>query len=113
YTQLLQERIPRALPPADRLAALGPGERLVFEPYTKQAHAETFAWIARHGIFADGGLDHRGYKDSVNIAVRGGVGSSTPDIGRAYAARCGLARSELRDRFTRATRWNRASTTAV
>src|SRR5207253_7577700 len=25
-----------------------PGERLVFEPYTKEARAETFAWIAGH-----------------------------------------------------------------
>ena len=26
----------------------GPGERLVFEPYTKETHTETFYWIARH-----------------------------------------------------------------
>jgi hypothetical protein len=29
-----------------------PGERLVFEPYTSEAHAETFAWITRHCIVA-------------------------------------------------------------
>ena len=43
----------------------GPGERLVFEPYTKEAHDETFEWIARHGIFADGGMGHGRYEDSV------------------------------------------------
>jgi hypothetical protein len=43
----------------------GPGERLVFEPYTKQAHDETFDWIARHGIFAEGGMGHGRYEDSV------------------------------------------------
>ena len=43
----------------------GPGERLVFEPYTREAHTETFAWITRHGIFAETGLGHRGYDDSV------------------------------------------------
>ena len=43
----------------------GPGERLVFEPYTKETHAETFDWITSHGIFAETGLGHRGYDDSV------------------------------------------------
>lgn len=42
-----------------------PGERLMFEPYTKEAHAETFDWIARHCIFAEGGLGRRSYDDSV------------------------------------------------
>jgi NitT/TauT family transport system substrate-binding protein len=29
----------------------GPGERLVFEPYSKQTFEESFAWIEQHGIF--------------------------------------------------------------
>jgi hypothetical protein len=32
----------------------GPGERIVFEPYTKDVFEETFKWIADRGIFADG-----------------------------------------------------------
>ena len=32
----------------------GPGERLVFEPYTEEVFDETFKWIADRGIFADG-----------------------------------------------------------
>ena len=36
-------------------ATLGPGERMVFEPYTKEVFEETFRWIAERGIFADGG----------------------------------------------------------
>jgi len=43
----------------------GPGERLVFEPNTKEAHDETFDWIARHGIFAESGMGHGHYEDSV------------------------------------------------
>jgi hypothetical protein len=31
----------------------GPGERIVFEPYTKEVFDETFQWIADRGIFAD------------------------------------------------------------
>jgi hypothetical protein len=29
----------------------GPGERLVFEPYSKETFEESFAWIEQHGIF--------------------------------------------------------------
>jgi hypothetical protein len=48
----------------------GPGERLVFEPYPKEAHAQTRAWIAQHNIFADTGLGSASYDDSV-ISLQG------------------------------------------
>jgi hypothetical protein len=32
----------------------GPGERIVFETYTKEVFDETFKWIAERGIFEDG-----------------------------------------------------------
>jgi ABC-type nitrate/sulfonate/bicarbonate transport system substrate-binding protein len=32
----------------------GPGERIVFEPYSKEVFEESFDWIAKHEIFADG-----------------------------------------------------------
>ena len=32
----------------------GPGERLVFEPYTKETYEESFEWIASHKIFPEG-----------------------------------------------------------
>ena len=43
----------------------GPGERLVFEPYTKEVYEETFKWIADHGIFADTGMGSGNYEESV------------------------------------------------
>ena len=43
----------------------GPGERLVFEPYTKEVYEETFKWIADHGIFADTGMGSGVYEDAV------------------------------------------------
>ena len=43
----------------------GPGERLVFEPYTKEVYEETFKWIADHGIFADSGMGAGKYEDAV------------------------------------------------
>jgi hypothetical protein len=55
---------------------------LVFEPYTKEAHAETFEWIARHGIFAEGGMGDRSYEDSV-ISLPVGSAALAHDTDRA------------------------------
>jgi hypothetical protein len=43
----------------------GPGERLVFEPYTREVYEETFKWIADHGIFADSGMGSGRYEEAV------------------------------------------------
>ena len=47
----------------------GPGERLVFEPYTKEVYEETFKWIADHGIFADTGMGSGKYEEAVRPPV--------------------------------------------
>jgi hypothetical protein len=41
----------------------GPGERLVFEPYTKAVFDESFHWIAEHGIFAEGAMGSGKYEE--------------------------------------------------
>ena len=43
----------------------GPGERIVFEPYTKEVFEESFAWIAKREIFEDGNMGTGKYEDSV------------------------------------------------
>jgi hypothetical protein len=43
----------------------GPGERLVFEPYTREIFDQTVRWIAERGIFADGGLGACRYDQAV------------------------------------------------
>jgi len=43
----------------------GPGERLVFEPYTRQAFDASFEWIARHKIFPEGSMGAGRYEDAV------------------------------------------------
>ena len=48
----------------------GPGERLVFERYSKEVYEETFSWIAQHGIFADGAMGAGNYEDAVLTATR-------------------------------------------
>jgi ABC-type nitrate/sulfonate/bicarbonate transport system substrate-binding protein len=40
----------------------GPGERLVFEPYTKEVYEESFEWIVSHQIFPEGGMGNAHYE---------------------------------------------------
>jgi hypothetical protein len=43
----------------------GPGERIVFEPYTRATFEESFAWIAERGIFPEGQMGSGDYQASV------------------------------------------------
>jgi hypothetical protein len=64
YTHYYKNEFP------DRFHALmdtrrwGPGERIVFEPYSKEVFEESFDWIARHKIFADGAMGLGDYERS-------------------------------------------------
>ena len=42
----------------------GPGERIVFEPYTKAVFEQSFNWIARHGLFPEGQMGSGRYETS-------------------------------------------------
>jgi hypothetical protein len=42
----------------------GPGERIVFEPYSQTVFEESQAWIAERDIF-DGSLGSRDYEHSI------------------------------------------------
>jgi hypothetical protein len=43
----------------------GPGERIVFEPYSKETFEQSFAWIAEREIFSDGNMGSGRYEDAV------------------------------------------------
>ena len=43
----------------------GPGERIVFEPYTRETFDDMLRWVSEHGIFADGNLGSQQYEKSV------------------------------------------------
>jgi ABC-type nitrate/sulfonate/bicarbonate transport system substrate-binding protein len=43
----------------------GPGERIVFEPYTKEVFEQSFRWISEHHIFAEGEMGSGRYEDSI------------------------------------------------
>jgi ABC-type nitrate/sulfonate/bicarbonate transport system substrate-binding protein len=42
----------------------GPGERIVFETYSKEVFERSFDWIAEHNIFAEGRMGSGGYDRS-------------------------------------------------
>ena len=43
----------------------GPGDRLVFEPYTKAAFDEAREWITSHGIFPPGEMGPGAYEEAI------------------------------------------------
>ncbi len=43
----------------------GPGERIVFEPYSKEVFDDSFAWIAERNIFPEGAMGSGVYEDAV------------------------------------------------
>ena len=48
----------------------GPGERLVFEPYSKEVFEASFAWIASHELFEAGGMGSGSYEQSIVSLAR-------------------------------------------
>ena len=47
----------------------GPGERIVFEPYSNSIYADTHKWIMELGIFPEGDPVIRDYENSVATAA--------------------------------------------
>jgi NMT1/THI5 like protein len=43
----------------------GPGERIVFEPYSREVFEQSFDWIAKHEIFESGSMGSGNYEASV------------------------------------------------
>ena len=65
YTHYYRKEFPARYHATMDTRRWGPGERLVFEPYTKEVYEETFRWIADHGIFADSGMGSGTYEEAV------------------------------------------------
>ncbi len=65
YTHYYKNEFPERYHAVMDTRRWGPGERLVFEPYTKEVYEETFKWIADRGIFADTGMGSGTYEDAV------------------------------------------------
>jgi hypothetical protein len=54
YTHHYKKEFPEQFHPRMDTRRWGPGERIVFEPYTQEVYEESFQWIAKHEIFAEG-----------------------------------------------------------
>jgi hypothetical protein len=65
YTHYYRKEFPARFHDQMDTRRWGPGERIVFEPYTKEVYEEAFEWIAQRSIFPQ---DHRpacNYDDAV------------------------------------------------
>jgi hypothetical protein len=65
YTHYYKKEFPERFQDQIDTRRWGPGERIVFEPYTKEVFEESFDWIARHEIFPEGQLGSGNYEEAV------------------------------------------------
>jgi hypothetical protein len=65
YTHYYRQEFPGRFRDEIDTRRWGPGERLVFEPYSREAFEESFAWIGRHGIFEEGRMGSGRYDEAV------------------------------------------------
>ena len=65
YTHYYKREFPQRFLDQMDTRRWGPGERIVFEPYTREAFEESFKWIAEREIFPEGGMGAGSYERSV------------------------------------------------
>ena len=65
YTHYYKREMPERFHDQMDTRRWGPGERIVFEPYTKQVFEESFEWIAQHAIFPEGQMGAGRYEQAV------------------------------------------------
>lgn len=65
YTHYYRREFPERFHARMDTRRWGPGERIVFEPYGKEAFEQSFDWIARHEIFESGQMGSGTYEDAV------------------------------------------------
>jgi hypothetical protein len=65
YTHFYKKEFPERFHEQMDTRRWGPGERIVFEPYTREVFEESFQWIARHRIFPEGEMGGGDYERAV------------------------------------------------
>jgi hypothetical protein len=65
YTHYYREEFPARFREQMDTRRWGPGERIVFEPYTREAFEGAREWIADHGIFPSSEMGSRGYDEAI------------------------------------------------
>src|SRR5204863_8932075 len=51
YTRYYRRKFPQRFLEQIDVRRWGPGERIVFEPYTKEVFEDSFRWVREHNIF--------------------------------------------------------------
>jgi ABC-type nitrate/sulfonate/bicarbonate transport system substrate-binding protein len=69
YTHFYQNEFPVRFHATMDTKRWGPGERIVFEPYTEQAFNSSREWIAQHEIFGPGGLGSGTYEQVIACEI--------------------------------------------
>lgn len=64
YTHYYLRELPERFHGMVDVRRMGPGERIVFEPYTREVFEASHRWIAEHGIFPEGGLGDGAYDEA-------------------------------------------------
>jgi ABC-type nitrate/sulfonate/bicarbonate transport system substrate-binding protein len=71
YTHYYRKEFPARFQDIMDTRRWGPGERVVFEPYTREVFERSFQWIAERGIFPEGEMGSGKYEDSIiSLAAR-------------------------------------------
>jgi ABC-type nitrate/sulfonate/bicarbonate transport system substrate-binding protein len=65
YTRYYKKEFPLRFHDQMDTRRWGPGERIVFEPYTEQVFEASFRWIAERAIFPEGDMGPGNYEQSV------------------------------------------------
>lgn len=65
YTHFYKKEFPARFHDQMDTRRWGPGERIVFEPYSKEVFEESFHWIAEHAIFPEGQMGSGIYEQAV------------------------------------------------
>ena len=64
YVHYYLEEFPERFHDMTDLRYFGPGERIVFEPYSKLMFDESRQWVAERDIFPEGEIGHRPYEEA-------------------------------------------------
>ena len=65
YTHFYKREFPARFHDQMDTRRWGPGERIVFEPYSKEIFDESFQWIAERAIFPEGQMGSGDYQQSI------------------------------------------------
>ena len=65
YTKHYAKEFPKRFHATMDTRRWGPGERIVFEPYSRQIFEDSRAWISEHGIIENNDLGNGAYEKSV------------------------------------------------